>query len=222
MKPSAAALLVGIAVLLTGCPGLKRHSVRNAPGIVELDTPPARLTLEPQQDPPGDPGIHQLGLAPGFWVMPGFGRMYGGPFKDSALEMGVQLHVSFGEDRRSGGKSALGYPMKGWGATLGWGIVQFGLEDIYDSRPPAPTVMGPITLEATRHYFYAMGISAGLVLYPTPGAVGDTAVGGVDVGGQISVFASVFAMRMRYVEDSGFEFFGGYQVWLPSSLTWSR
>jgi hypothetical protein len=148
--------------------------------------------------------------------------MYNNLHDAGALELGVQLHVSFGESETSLGWKGFGYPMKGWGATVGWGIVQFGFDDTYGIKPDTPNVMGPITLEATRHTFYGLGASAGLVLYPTPGPVGDGSEAGIDLGGQISVFASMFSARLRYVQDSGVELFGGYTVWLPASITWSR
>lgn len=217
------ALLAAAIVALAGCPGLKRHSLRNAPGKLDIQVPPARLTMDPQQDIPEDPGVNQLGIAPGLSVMPGIGRMYGDGNREGSLELGVKVHVAFGESADSGGKGALGFPRDGWGATLGWGIAQFGFSDTsFPEQAGTPTVMGPITLEATRHWFYMLNVSGGLVLYPTPGAVGDGSERGVDAGGQLSAGAGPFAIKMRYVQDSGFEIFGGYQLYLPAALTWSR
>ena len=211
-----AVIAVAAAALTAGCPGLVKHSTRNPHGNVDL-VAPTRLTMDPTQEVPEDPGEHRVGIAPGIVATPGLGRMGG----NGAFELGVQLHLSFADAESSGGRDAMGYPMKAWGATLGWGIAQFGFGD-GTGGTDTPTVMGPLQLGVTYHTLYAFGGSAGLVLYPTPGKVGDGSEGGVDPGAQLTIQAGVFTGRVRYVRDSGFEIFGGYVLELPASLTWSR
>lgn len=209
--------IAAAALLLAGCPagGLRHHSTRNAPGdVVDLDQPMPGERGEPAAYvEPTDPGEHQLGIAPGAWLHFGTGRVAPEGVDDTSIEAGIQVQLAFGERRETGDKGAVGFPLNSWGATLGWAFVQ--------SNGDLPATMGPIFVEATRTW-YLVQAAAGVAVYPTPGEVVGGREEGVDVGGQITLTAAVVSIRMRYVQDSGFEVFGGYQLMLPSSITWSR
>lgn len=200
-----------LLVLLAGCPGFKKHDLRNAHGVTDIDTPPADAARpDPSlHEPPADPGEHQMGIAPGFFFGPGTGRL---ATMDGTIEVGAQLHVSFGERDTSGGRDAFGYPTRAWGASLGWGI---------QAHSTLPTIAAPIFLEGTFHWFIA-SVGAGLAVYPTAGEVAGGRAEGVDMGGQVSIAAWPYLLRMRYMQDTGFEAFGVLQVELPASITWSR
>lgn len=209
----AAIALLGL-LGLAGCPALKHHAVRNAPGNVELDLAPVRETGDPAAfEPPSDPGEHRMGIAPGLFVGPASGRLSSASGHDTALELGMQVHLSFQDTERSSGRDAFGYPPNAWGASIGWAFFQS-----YQSRP---TVMGPVYLEATRHVWLA-SLGAGVAVYPTPGKVGSGSVGGVDAGAQVTLGAWPFMLRMRWMQDTGFEIAGVIQIELPLSVTWSR
>ena len=205
------------ALVLAGCNagGLRHHSTRNAPGnVVDLDRPMPGERGEPQAYvEPTDPGEHQLGIAPGAWLHFGTGRVPPEGVDAVSIEAGVQVQLAFGERDRTGNKGAVGFPLDSWGATFGWAFVQ--------TNGDLPATIGPVFVEATRT-FYLFQASAGVAVYPTPGEVVGGRADGVDVGGQITLTAAVWSLRLRYVKDSGFEFFGGYQMMLPSSITWSR
>lgn len=204
---------LALLVVLAGCPGLKKHDVRNAPGIVDLDTPVARPSTDPASyEAPADPGLNHLGVAPGFFIGPGLGRLDLPSDMDVTTELGAQLHVSFGETENSGGRDVLGYPWNAWGVSMGWGV---------QLNTNAPNVVAPVYLEATRH-FYIASVSAGLAVYPTSGKVAHGEAEGVDLGGQVTVGFWPYMLRMRYMEDSGFELFGVVQLELPTAITWSR
>jgi hypothetical protein len=212
VKAALAALVV-----LAGCNagGLRYHSTRNAPGnVVDLDQPMPGERGDPSAYvEPRDPGEHQLGVAPGAWFHFGAGRNPAPGIDDVNMEIGMQVQLAFGERDETGKKGALGFPLNSWGAALGWGFVQ--------TNGDAPATMGPVSVEATRTW-YLVQAAAGVAVYPTPGEGEGDQEGGVDVGGQITLTAAVWSVRVRYVQDSGFEFFGGYQLMLPSSITWSR
>jgi hypothetical protein len=200
---------LALLVLLAGCPGLRHHSTRNAPGHVDIDTPYAPERGQPDvHEAPRDPGENQLGIMPSFWFMPGMGRteLTG---DDVTLELGASVSMAFGERQHTGNKGAIGFPFVSWGATLAWAIVQTNP----DGSGEDATVMGPVSVEATR-FWYLLRASAGIAFYPTPGDV--------DAGAQVTLQAAVFALRMRYIQDSGFEIFGGYELPLPASITWSK
>jgi hypothetical protein len=196
-------------VALAGCAhGLRYHSARNAPGHVDLSAPLPHEAGNPDMfEAPTDPGENQLGIMPAFWFMPGSGRIPHG--SDTTLEAGASLTLAFGERDFTGSRGSLGFPLDSWGATIGWAFVQTDP----DASGPDASVMGPVSVEATR-VWYLFSASAGVAFYPTPG--------NVDVGAQVTLQASIFALRMRYVQDSGFEIFGGYELPIPASITWSR
>jgi len=205
-----------LALLAGGCPGLRHHSTHNAPGnVVDLDQPlPGERGDPAAYQEPEDPGEHQLGIAPGAWFHLGTGRVPPEGVTDAvSIEAGVQVQLAFGERDRTAPRGAVGFPLDSWGATLGWSFVQKNGE--------LPATIGPVFAEATRT-FYLVQASAGVAVYPTPGEVIGGRAEGVDVGGQLSLQAAVFSVRMRYMQDSGFEVFAGYQLMLPASITWSR
>ena len=207
---------VALLLLLGACNagGLRYHATRNAPGNVELEVPMPGERGEPSDYvPPTDPGEHQLGVAPGAWIHFGTGRVPAEGADDVNVEGGIQVQLAFGERSETGDKGAIGFPFNSWGATLGWAFIQ--------SRVDASPIMGPIFVEGTRTW-YLFQAAAGVAVYPTPGEVAGGAEEGVDVGGQLTLTAAIFSVRLRYMQDSGFEAFAGYQLMLPSSITWSR
>jgi hypothetical protein len=196
-----------LLAFLAGCPGLRHHSPQNAMGVSDLDTPFRGERGDPAaHEPPQDPGENQLGIAPGLFFGAGSGRT--SDSTGAALAVGAQVHLAFGERDRTGHRGEIGFPFDAWGASLGWEIVQ-----AHPDSPSIPSEMGPVYVEATRNYYF-VSAGAGVAVYPT--------AGDVDVGGQVTLQAAVFALRMRYMEDTGFEIFGGYQAYLPASITWSR
>ncbi len=204
---------LAVVIVVAGCPGFKKHNNRNAPGVVDIDTPP--VTPE-RGDPamyevPADPGEHHLGVAPAIFIGPGLGRLGDLGATDSTLEVGGQVHLSFGESATSGGKNAFDYPWSAWGLSLGWGLQTNG------SRP---TIAAPVYVEATRH-FYLASASAGLAVYPTAGNVYQD-IGGVDLGAQLTIAFWPYMVRFRYMQDTGFEVFGVVQFEVPASVTWSK
>jgi len=202
-----------ILVVLAGCPGLKRHDIRNAHGVIDIDAPPSQLQRgDPAyHEPPADPGEHHLGIAPGFFVGPGTGRIDTAE-SDASVEAGVQLHLSYGESDTSVGRDGFGYPWTAWGVSIGWG---------FQAHAGHGTIAAPVYLEATRH-FYIASASAGIAVYPTAGKVAGGLAEGVDLGGQVTLGFWPYMLRMRYMQDTGFELFGVVQLELPTSITWSR
>jgi hypothetical protein len=198
-----------LLLVLAGCPaGLRHHSTHNAPGNVTLEAPmPGERGDPAAYTEPSDPGEHQLGLMPSFWFMPGAGRV--SHPSDATLEFGGSLTLAFGERDRTGDRGAIGFPFDSWGVTLGWAFIQTDP----DASGADASVGGPVFVEATRIWYF-LSASAGVAFYPT--------AGDLDLGGQISLKAAIFALRMRYIQDSGFEFFGGYELSIPASFTWSR
>lgn len=105
-----------------------------------------------------------------------------------------------------------GYPTSAWGASIGWAFLQ---------QSEDATVMGPVYVEATRHVWF-LSAGAGVAVYPTPGELAGGRAAGVDAGGQVTLGGWPYMLRMRYMQDSGFEIAGVIQLELPLSLTWSR
>ncbi len=198
--------LAALLLTLAGCPSLVQHSTRHAPGRVDLSQPPAREVGDPAAyDAPADPGENRVAILPGAsWGMGG-GRTGGG-----AGEVAVQLRFTFPEARdRSLGKDEFPAPWAAWGGTVGWAIAQLPLDRI--EHPSHRTVGGPIYAEVNRTWLYAT-IGLGAAVYPS----------NPEVGPQISATAAIYMVRARYLPQSGFEIFGGFQLELPTVWTWSR
>lgn len=209
-----------LTLLLAACgPGLKHHRARNAPGLVDLDTPPARQTADPKSyEVPADPGENALGLGPGLSAQFGAGRLGADAV---TVELAAQLHVSFQEREYSLGRGAVGYPWDTWGATVGWAFLQITEDDDPSTTGDSDVILGPIYAEVTRQWL-VFSAGAGLALYPTPGEVAGGRAEGVAAGAQVSFMAEPFGVRIRVVQDTGFEIFAGYQLELPYSVSWSR
>jgi hypothetical protein len=211
---------VAILLALAGCgAGMKHHAAHNAPGIVDLETPPAPQTADPKwYEVPDDPGEHALGIAPGFSAQFGAGRLTAATM---AVEVATQVHFTYAQREFSLGRGAVGYPWDQWGATIGWAFLQLTDDDDPDTSSGSDFYLGPIYAEVTRQWYFASA-SAGVAIYPTPGEVAGGRAEGVAAGAQISLMAEPFGVRLRYVQDTGLEAFFGYQIELPYSITWSR
>lgn len=208
MTIAARAALPALLAALAGCPSLVQHSTRHAPGSVDLSQPPAREVGDPAAyEPPEDPGENRVAILPGAsWGM-GAGRSGG----DGGVgEVAVQLRFTFPEtSERSLGKDEFPAPWAAWGGTIGWGIAQVPLDSM--RHPGQRTVGGPIYAEINRTWLYAT-VGVGAAVYPSS----------PEVGPQVSASAAIYMVRARYLPESGFEIFGGFQLELPTVWTWSR
>jgi hypothetical protein len=196
------ALLVALFAL-AGCPNLVVRSPRNAPGHVDLATPPAHETGDPASfEPAGDPGEYRSMVLPGAYVGFGEGRRWG------ATELGAQLRVTFAESYdQSAARDDFPFVWSAWGAAFGWGIAQISNSDTM----PTTTIGGPMFAEVNRTWSVC-GVGAGVAVYPRD----------PEVGPQLSAWAGPVAVRARYMTDTGFEIFAGYQLELPTVWIWSR
>lgn len=209
MTRGARAGTVGVAALIaasTGCADLVVHSTRHAPGHVDLSTPPARERGEPDAyEPPSDPGENVVAILPGAGFVLGTGRNGG-----TSGEVDVHLRFTLPETRaRSLGRDQFPAPWAAWGGTIGWGIAQVALDHM--DHPDHRTLGGPIYAEVNRSWIFAE-VGVGAAVYPT----------NTEVGPQISASLLCYTIRARYLPDSGFEIFGGYQAELPTIWAWSR
>lgn len=186
-----------------GCPNLAVHSPRSAPGHVDLATPPAHEVGDPAAfDDAKDPGEHRAMILPGAFALFGHGR------RVDATELGVQLRFTFAEDYDESSKEdELPFVWSAWGAAFGAGLVQIPSNDTSMSR----TIGGAFYGEIDRTWS-VFGVGAGAAIYPVD----------AEVGPQLTAWAGVFAVRARYLPHSGYEVYGGYQLELPTTWTWSR
>lgn len=190
-------------VACAACPNLVVRSPRNAPGHVDLTKPMAHETGDPAAfEAPTDPGEYRAMVLPGGYAGFGEGRRW------AATELGVQLRFTFAESfDRSSTHDEFPYVWSAWGASFGWGIAQLANDDTM----PTTAIGGPMFAEVNRSW-NVCGVGAGVAVYPRD----------PEVGPQLSAWAGPIAVRARYLVDSGFEIFAGYQLELPSVWTWSR
>ncbi len=118
----ALALLLATAAL-AGCHALVVHRPRNAPGRIDLHTPPAEPARE-RVERPRDPGERMLVLSTGGFG--GGGYRGGGPLNGRGVYgAGVELSVLLGDSRHShAGDDFFVYPMRSLGLNLGWTLAE--------------------------------------------------------------------------------------------------
>lgn len=195
----AVALTLALAAI-TGCTRTRYVSDTNAPGIVTLAPPPredgsAELYVEPT-----DPGEKELYVGPGLVFGPGAGRRPS-PGDDPGTELGFFVRLAFSTHARSHRKEDVPWPENHWVLNLGWAPLQTG--DDVD--------IGPAHVELERT-FLLFSAGAGVAVYPDDG----------NAGGQVTLAAKPWGLRMRYMAQTGFEIWAAFQVELPSAWTWSR
>lgn len=197
---AALAALAGLA--LAGCYEYARVSMRNAPGVTDLSKPPERENGDPDKlEPATTPGAQTLTVIAMPSLMLGAGRR---PIDNApTVEPGLELRF----ERYTGREGQL-LGARGFAATAGIGFVQ--------AAGDQPVIAGPLFLEADYRTVLAktwpVALGLGPVVYPSE----------FDAGGQLTVRLPLMAVRVRYLADSGFEFFGGFQVPIPFFFERSR
>ena len=192
---------IAIAAASGACDSYARIARTNAPGIVDLATPPPR-----------ENGSDELYVAPSssdeptsnayvVWLHPAFG---GGLARRGA---GGELGVAISVEKDRGGKGGLPLSYTAWGVTAGAGLFQFRKSDSGETV----TDTAPLSLEAYYRRF-VVSFGAGAVVYP------DTR----DTGAQVTIRGPLTHVRLRYVEHSGFEVMLAYDLSFPFVFGWSR
>jgi len=197
--------LVVLATALAAAPGCTKYarvSSTNAPGVIDISTPPVRedgsdeLYELPAYDQPKSDAIVA-------WVHPYFA---GGLVRyGSGFELGFGLSIEKDSDAPAGTP----INQNAWGATLGFGIVQ--VSDPAGGGPSRTDAPGPLSIEAYYRKFIVM-FGAGAVVYP------DTR----KVGGQITIHAPLCHAQLRYVQGTGFEAMFAWDLSFPFVFGWSR
>jgi hypothetical protein len=191
--------LVVAALGLGACTHGYYTSDVNAPGNVTL-APPARENGAPElYVEPTDPGEHELYFAPGLTAGPVLGRHPDG--NDAGVELGFYVHLAYKTSERSHRKDDLPYPVHGWSLNLGWSPLQTG----------ADVDIGPTWVEVERNWYF-LSAALGAAVYPDDG----------DAGVQLTLAARPYGLRLRYMNETGFELVGAFQVELPRAYAWSR
>ena len=203
--------------LLAGCHPLVSHRDTNAPGLVDVELPPAQerqtpktsdgsKATDPEAPPtpeqPGDPGEAFTVLSPGIYLSGGgrFGRPAG---QRGAGMFGVELSYNRGESPFShNGDDFIVYPVEGFGASIGWTLLALNSGEVD---------LGPIYLEAHRFHLLG-GVAAGYSVDPVTG----------DHGPQATLWATALYVRARYLFDDGFGLFVGGQFKIPKLWVRSR
>jgi hypothetical protein len=187
-----AAAVVLAALLASGC---RIHRDTNAPGHIDLDTPPRAPAQggDPPVEAPSDPGERMVTLNPG--VFGGFGGRFARDGDRGTGFVGVELTLNRGASSRShNGDDFFVYPWSGRGASLGWTIAQFGDE----------ASVGPIYAEVHGFKLWG-GLAAGYAV-----DVGDRVH-----GPQVTAWFLTYLVRARYMVGGGFELYIGGQLKLP-------
>jgi len=195
--------LVGLLVVAAGCAQLRFHRDTNAPGISDVENPPAPSQLAHEQvTPPKDPGEQMITFNPG--VYGGIGGRLDAPSGERMFGLGgLELTLNRGCSPRSHYADGLFvYPLDGNGLSLGWNFVQAGNGD---------TDVGPLYVEASRFRLW-FGAALGYAV-----DVGDR-----DHGPQASAWFGPYWVRARYMFDGGVELFFGGQIKVPMLWIWSR
>jgi len=196
--------VIVLVAALGGC--ATKHtslSMHNAPGNVDLGAKPAREIGNPDAfEPASDPGTSTLSVIPIPSIMLGTGRGNPGQLvTDLNLETRFEYHTD-PKGKEPFGKYALAFTAGLAGVQLadkggsGFGAM-FG-----EVSFRFPTIKGVVPMD----------VGVGPVVYPTD----------FEVGGQITVRFPLLAIRLRYVENGGLEFWGGYQFPIPFLFQRSR
>jgi hypothetical protein len=215
----ARALVAAAAAALAAC---HSHLERNAPGVVDPATPPARASRT--VEPPGDPGERFVVLSPGV-VVAGGGRSdpARGVF-DAAIEVTVDLgeRDTSHNDHRAGDRLFVPrgwqFPPRGIGFTLGWSALRVtgrtgevdgdGDGALAEERAVS---RGPLYAEAHR-FWSAGGLGGGWTVDPFAGQHGPELFG----------YLMIYHLRARYLIGEGYEVLVGVQLKLPHAWIWSR
>lgn len=189
-----------LVLALAACTDYAHLSTLNAPGTVDLATPPAIENGDPDKvELPGEPGATTLAIIPAPYVGGGIGRGEGG--QNGAGEAGLDIRIERASDGR-----ALMVPENS-GLTFGFAFLQWGGE-----RTIAP---GAFSAELDYRFLakvWPIDVGLGPAVY-----VDDTAV-----GAQLSVRCAVALLRARYVANTGGELIFGLQIPIPFFFSWSR
>ncbi len=196
--------LVVVLVLgsLAACSDYAHRSTLNAPGVVDLATPPPIENGNPDTyELPGEPGSTTVAVIPAPYIAGGVGRY---DVADSgAGEVGLDIRI---ERTRSVGRELIA--RENWGLTFGFAFLQWG----DGVRTIAP---GAFSAELDYRFLakvWPIDVGIGPAVY-----VDDTAV-----GGQLSVRCAVALLRARYVANTGAEMIVGLQIPIPFFFSWSR
>ena len=185
------------AIAVTVLAGCHFHRDTNAPGLTDVENPPADRTAGRVE--PADPGEEMLAINPG--VLAGGGGREASP--EGFGEFGVEVSVVRGSNERSHIEDGFfTYPLRGVGAALGWSALRLTDED--------PEV-GPLYAEA---YVFRLPWAAGggWAVNPADG----------DHGPQLFVAGMSLYIRGRYLFDDGAEITAGFQGKIPFVWVWSR
>ena len=189
-----------IAVVATGCDGLRYRSTTNAPGKITLAAPPRENGSPSLYVPAEDPGEHELYVGPGVVAGPGVGRVEVGE-DDVAVEVGLYLRLAYAKKAKSHRRDDIPWPTTGWVLNLGWAPLQYAEH----------ADIGPVHAELERAWFIGT-IGLGPAIYPDDG----------NAGVQATAAWKPYGVRLRYMAETGFEVFAAIQVELPTAITWSR
>ena len=192
--------LAAAALMLCACPGARYHRDTNAPGIIDVATPPRPNDAPDEPRLPDDPGERMFTVNPGVFSSAGALTAKDDEFTST---LGVEVSLNWGENPRSHYKDGFFvYPLTGYGLSVGWAALQYRAED---------ADLGPLYVELGRFRAFT-GASIGYAVNPSD----------FDSGPQASAWAGPFYVRVRYLIDGGTEFHGGAQIKVPFVWIWSR
>lgn len=190
-------------ILIAGC---HYHQDTNAPGIIDVDTPPEDIRRE-SLEYPGDPGERMVVVSSG--VVAGGGGRSAPPH--GVGDFALEGTLSWGEsdtthndaiDRLFVPDGAL-WPPSSIGVTLGWSALRV----LGGSHDDTETEVGPIYVEVQRTA-KVFGLGGGWAFAPWTGQHGP----------QLNAFAGPFFLRSRFLFDGGVEVHTGLQIKIPT--TW--
>ena len=193
MRVGRPGLTLPLAVLLaTSC--MHWDFERNAPGKVDLATPPQRIECR-AADPPGDPGERYLVFAPG--VFAGAGATDVSGWRPAATT-GLEASLHFGPASRSHMEDeflAGALPDSSIGLNLGWAILA-----------PKPTSVGYAEIQVRPKRVYA--VAQGWQWNPSSNRHGP----------QATISFGPFFLRAGYLIHSRFDMTVG--IFLKGFLSW--
>lgn len=205
-RAALVALAVAAVTALGGCTSYARVSMKNAPGVTDLSQPLEREDGAPQRyEPARDPGVKTLTVFATPSLMIGAGRRPL-PAQKAAFEPGLELRFEHHTRRAGGDREA--WAWRALAVTAGIGFAQ-----AVEGRP---TIAGPLFAELNYRFRAGNGppvdIGLGPVVYPSE----------LEAGGQLTARLVIAAVRVRYLPDSGYEIWGGFQIPVPFFFERSR